>query len=126
MPEILLASVDARLIVQVLVNLVNNAIKYTPPDAAIVLSAERQDDRVVISVADEGPGIPDEEKERIFEMFYVGSNRDTVGRKSLGLGLSLCRTIVQTHGGEIWVSDNVPHGAVFHFTLPLEEIPEHG
>ena len=125
-PEILLATVDARLIVQVLVNLVSNAMKYTPPGTDICLSAERQDNRVVISVADWGPGIPDDEKERVFDMFYVGSNRETVGRKSLGLGLALCRTIVQAHGGEIWVTDNDPQGAVFHFTLPLEEVPEHG
>ena len=59
-------------------------------------------------------------------MFYVGKNRDTVGRKSLGLGLTLCRSIVQAHGGTIWVSDNDPHGAVFRFSLPLEEVPEHG
>ena len=124
--EILLVKADARLIVQVLVNLVNNAIKYTPSDADICLSAERQNDWVVISVADSGPGIPDDEKERVFEMFYVGSNRDSVGRKSLGLGLTLCRTIVQAHGGEIWVTDNVPHGAAFRFSLPLEEVPEHG
>lgn len=124
--EILLVRVDARLIVQVLVNLAGNAVKYTPPDAEICLSAEREGDRVVISVADTGPGIPDEEKERVFEMFYVGKNRDTVGRKSLGLGLTLCRSIVQAHGGTIWVSDNDPHGAVFRFSLPLEEVPEHG
>jgi two-component system sensor histidine kinase KdpD len=124
--EILLVRADARLIVQVLVNLAGNAVKYTPPDAEICLSAEREGDRVVISVADTGPGIPDEEKERVFEMFYVGKNRDTVGRKSLGLGLTLCRSIVQAHGGTIWVSDNDPHGAVFRFSLPLEEVPEHG
>ena len=59
-------------------------------------------------------------------MFYVGSNIASVGRKSLGLGLALCRTIVRAHGGEIWVEDNVPQGAVFRFTLPLEEVPEHG
>ena len=124
--EILLVRADARLIVQVLVNLVNNAMKYTPPDGDIRLSAERQEDRVAVSVADSGPGIPDEEKERVFDMFYVGSNTASVGRKSLGLGLALCRTIVRAHGGEIWVEDNVPQGAVFRFTLPLEEVPEHG
>ena len=124
--EILLVTVDARLIVQVLVNLVSNAMKYTPPGTDICLSAERQGDRVVISVADWGPGIPDDEKERVFDMFYVGSSPETVGRKSLGLGLALCRTIVQAHGGEIWVTDNDPQGAVFRFTLPLEEVPEHG
>ena len=126
MPEILMVRVDAKLIVQVVVNLVSNALKYTPADAAIRLSAVRQGSKAVISVSDEGPGISDEEKEHIFDMLYVGKNAVAAGRKSLGLGLALCRTIVNAHGGEICVSDNEPHGAVFTFTLPIEEVPTDG
>ena len=124
--EMLMVCVDAKLIVQVLVNLISNALKYTPADTAIRLSARRQEGQAVISVADSGPGIPDGEKERVFDMFYVGENADYTGRKSLGLGLALCRTIVNAHGGEIWAADNAPRGAVFTFTLPLGEVPEHG
>ena len=124
--DMLMVRADAKLIVQVLVNLIGNAMKYTPTDKDIRLSARRQGDQAVIEVADGGPGIPDEEKERIFDMFYVGENADCTGRRSLGLGLALCRTIVTAHGGRIWASDNVPQGAVFSFTLPLEEVPEHG
>ena len=124
--QMLMVRVDSKLIVQVLVNLIGNALKYTPPGSSVRLSAEQKDDIAIISVADDGPGITAEEKERIFDMFFVGSNAATAGRKSLGLGLTLCRTIVNTHGGKIWVEDNSPHGAVFFFTLPAEEVSEHG
>ena len=121
--EILLVKADARLIVQVLVNLIGNALKYTQQDAQIILSAERRENMAAFSVADNGPGIADEEKQKIFDMYYVGSNAALSGRKSLGLGLALCKTIISAHGGKIWVEDNVPHGAIFTFTLPLEEVP---
>ncbi|MCR5137063.1 MAG: DUF4118 domain-containing protein [Oscillospiraceae bacterium] len=124
--ELLMVRADSRLIVQVLVNLIGNALKYTPPGSTVRLSAERRDGRAVLSVADDGPGISPEEKEKIFEMFYVGDSLASAGRKSLGLGLALCRAIVDAHGGRIWAEDNSPHGAVFSFTLPLEEVEEHG
>lgn len=124
--EMLMVRADSRLIVQVLVNLIGNALKYTPPGSTVRLSAVRQGSEAVLSVADDGPGIPPEEKEKIFDMFYVGNNPASAGRKSLGLGLALCRTIVNAHGGRIWVEDNSPHGAVFSFTLPVEEVAEHG
>ena len=80
---------------------------------------------LVISVSDDGPGIPDENKKQIFDMFYTGSNRVVDSRRSLGLGLSLCKSIINAHGGSISVSDNVPHGTVFTFTLPAEEVQLH-
>lgn len=126
LPELLMVRADSRLIVQVLVNLIGNALKYTPPGSAIVLSARREGSFAVLSVADDGPGLSSEEKDKVFEMFYVGRNTGSSARKSLGLGLALCRTIVNTHGGRIWVEDNSPHGAVFSFTLPAEEVSEHG
>ena len=70
-------------------------------------------------------GIPDENKKQIFDMFYTGSNRVVDSRRSLGLGLSLCKSIINAHGGSISVSDNVPHGTVFTFTLPAEEVQLH-
>ena len=126
MTEMLMVRADSRLIVQVLVNLIGNALKYTPAGCVIRLSAVRKGDEAVISVADDGAGISPEDKEKVFEMFYVGNNPVSAGRKSLGLGLALCRTIAKTHGGTIWVEDNSPHGAVFSFTLPVEEVIESG
>jgi len=75
-----------------------------------------------ILIADTGNGIPDYEKSRIFEKFYCGTNKVADNRRSLGLGLFLCKAIVEAHGGTIYVTDNQPHGTVFGFTLPLEEI----
>ena len=123
--ELLLAKMDAKLIVQVIINLVDNAIKYTPRGSEIRISTFRKDNWAVISVSDDGPGISDENKKQIFDMFYTGSNRVADSRRSLGLGLSLCKSIINAHGGSISVSDNVPHGTVFTFTLPAEEVQLH-
>ena len=68
---------------------------------------------------------PDGEKERVFEMFYSGSGNGPENRRSVGMGLSLCRAIVQAHGGEILLRDNIPSGAAFTFTLPLSEVDVH-
>ena len=116
---ILMAKVDARLIMQVIVNLVDNALKYSPKDGRISVNVRGDNGKVVLEVADEGPGIPDEEKERVFEPFHTVTGVVPVdGRRSLGLGLSLCKSIVEAHGGTMWVRDNVPHGSVFGFSLP--------
>ena len=121
----ILGKMDARLIVQVVINLVDNAVKYTPEGAQIRIHTGKKDGMVVVSVSDTGPGIPDEQKSKVFDMFYTGTNRAADGRRSLGLGLGLCRSIIRAHGGEIWVSDNKPQGAVFTFTLPAEEVTLH-
>ena len=115
--ELLLARMDARLISQVIINLVENALKYTPPGSSVVIGAEKQGDRVMIRVADDGPGIPDDLKPRVFEMFFTGDRKVADSRRSLGLGLSLCRSIVTAHGGEITLTDNTPSGCVFTFFL---------
>ena len=120
--ELLLAKMDAKLIVQVIINLVDNAIKYTPPGSRIEVTTEKKGEWVCVSVSDNGNGITDEMKDKIFDMFYSGANKIVDSRRSLGLGLSLCKSIVSAHGGEIKVSDNSPHGAVFTFTLPIEEV----
>ena len=118
----LLVRADARLIMQLLINLVNNAIKYTPAGSHIKIHAFREAEHAVIEVSDDGPGIPDAQKAQVFEMFYTGSKRVADSRRSLGLGLSLCRSIVHAHDGELSLHDNTPHGCVFSFTLPLSEI----
>ena len=119
---LLLVHVDARLIVQVLINLVNNAIKYTPMGSSIRVSARREGNVAAVYVADDGPGIPDDMKARAFEMFFTGEHAIADGRRSLGLGLALCKTIVAAHGGEISIRDTRPHGCTVRFTLPTEEV----
>ncbi len=119
--DLLLARMDAKLIVQVIINLVDNAVKYTPSDSEINITAEKKDHFVSVSVSDNGNGIPDLLKPHVFEMFYTGDNKIADSRRSLGLGLYLCKSIINAHGGELTLSDNVPHGCVFTFTVPLEE-----
>lgn len=123
--EFLLAKMDAKLLVQVVINIVDNAIKYTPSGSDIVISTWREGNMAVVSIADHGPGIPDEMKPRVFDMFYSGANRIADSRRSLGLGLSLCKSIISAHGGMLTVGDNVPHGTVFTFTLPIGEVKLH-
>ncbi|MDO4295410.1 MAG: DUF4118 domain-containing protein [bacterium] len=120
--EFLVVKMDARLIVQVIINLVDNAIKYTPEDSKIVISTKRKEGFIEVAVSDDGAGVPDENKAHVFDMFFCGSNRIADSRRSLGLGLSLCKSIITAHGGEIHVQDNQPHGAVFIFTLPVKEV----
>ena len=120
--EFLLAKMDAKLIVQVIINIVDNAIKYTPKNSHIVIRTEKQGKQAIVSISDDGNGIADEIKPRIFDMFYSGANQIADSRRSLGLGLSLCKSIINAHGGELTVSDNLPHGTVFTFTLPAGEV----
>lgn len=125
--ELILASIDAKLIVQVIINLLDNAIKYTPPGSVIEIHTEKNkaSHQVVVSVSDDGPGIPDDQKPHIFDMFYSGANKIADSRRSLGLGLSLCKSIVTAHGGTIWITDHDPKGTVFTFTLPAGEVELH-
>lgn len=123
--ELLMARMDSRLIMQVLINLVDNAIKYTQAGSTITVSAKRERDLVRVTVSDDGPGIPEEAKTKLFDMFYTADNLRGDGRRGLGLGLSLCKSIVHAHGGTIEVTDNIPQGAVFSFTLQAEEVNVH-
>ena len=120
--EPLLVRVDAGLIMQVLINLVNNAVKYTPPGSNIRITAIQQEKVAEICVSDDGPGIPDERKELVFKMFFTGSNLIADSRRSLGLGLTLCQAIIHAHHNEMTLKDNLPHGCIFSFTLPLSEV----
>ena len=124
--ELILVRADARLIMQLLINLLNNAVKYTPEGSTVRITAEKRCGTAYVTVTDNGPGVPDEDKPKIFDMFYTGDQSVSDGRRSLGFGLALCKTIVKAHGGEISVSDNIPHGAVFTFSLPAEEVPLNG
>ena len=120
--EPLLVRVDAGLIMQVLINLVNNAVKYTPPGSNIRITAIQQEKAAEICVSDDGPGIPDERKELVFKMFFTGSNLIGDSRRSLGLGLTLYQAIIHAHHNEMTLKDNLPHGCIFSFTLPLSEV----
>lgn len=120
--EFILAKMDAKLIVQVIINMVDNAIKYTPVNSEIKIDTERKNKMVIVKISDNGPGMSDEVKKHVFDMFYSGANQIADSRRSLGIGLSLCKSIITAHGGEISVADNEPHGTVFKFTLPAEEV----
>ncbi|MBR0411649.1 MAG: DUF4118 domain-containing protein [Eubacterium sp.] len=119
--ELLLIRADAKLLEQVIINIIDNAIKYTPQGTEIHITTEKADDMAKIRIADNGSGIPDAEKDKIFDKFYHGANKIADNRRSIGLGLYLCKAIVEAHGGTIHVIDNKPTGSVFRFTVPLEE-----
>ena len=120
--ELLFVKADARLVVQVFINLLDNAVKYAPSGTRISIETMGTRERVLVCVADEGPGIPDDQKPYVFDLFFTSGNPSGDSRRGLGIGLSLCQSIVKAHGGTITVSDNVPHGAVFEFTLPRDEV----
>ena len=120
--DFLMADMDARLIVQVLINLINNAIKYTEDDSTISIKAYQIEDYVYIEVCDNGSGIEDKDKDKIFEKFYTVNHSIVDSKKSMGLGLALCKSIVEAHGGVISVKDNHPTGAIFTFSLPATKI----
>ncbi len=120
--ELLLANMDAKLIMQVIINIVNNAVKYTPAGSQIKIETWREGSNALIRISDDGDGIPDSIKPRVFEMFYTGASGNADGRRSLGLGLSLCKSIIAAHGGALTLTDNIPKGAAFTFTLPANEV----
>ncbi|MEG2174857.1 MAG: DUF4118 domain-containing protein, partial [Oscillospiraceae bacterium] len=123
--DLLMARMDSRLIVQVLLNIVNNAIKYTPPGSPIDIVALRMGTLVCIEISDCGNGVSDADQSHLFDMFYTGENRTGDSRRGLGLGLFLCKSIITAHGGTIAVRDNKPHGAILSFTLPAQEVELH-
>ncbi|HEX6852954.1 MAG TPA: sensor histidine kinase KdpD [Candidatus Polarisedimenticolaceae bacterium] len=116
-----LVPLDDVLVERVLVNLVENALRYTPPGTTIELGASAGADQVTVEVLDRGPGIPEGEESRIFEKFFRGENAPA--RQGVGLGLALARAIVEAHGGRIWAENRPGGGAAFRFTLPLTGEP---
>ena len=116
-----LAPCDGLLIEQVLVNLIENAVKYTPREGAITVSASADPEALTVEVADRGPGIPPADLERVFEKFQRLESRGRQG--GVGLGLTICRGIVTAHGGRISVTNREGGGASFRFTIPLEGQP---
>ncbi|MBI4178512.1 sensor histidine kinase KdpD [bacterium] len=115
-----LVRIDGTLIEQVFINLLDNGLKYTPVRSGIDISASLTDAAVLVEVADRGPGFGPGEAQRIFDKFYRGQTSDSRG---VGLGLAICRAIVEAHGGKIWAENRPGGGAVFRFTLPAKETP---
>jgi len=125
--DLALVPLDSVLIEQVLVNLLDNALKYTPPGSSLAIAAAQEDTSVVVRVADRGSGLPEEALTNVFDKFYrIRSDGDPArpaGASSVGLGLAICRGIVEAHGGRIWAENRPGGGAIFAFTLPLEGEP---
>ena len=120
--DLMLVKIEPRLIMQVIINIVDNAIKYTPAGSQIIITTKKRFNNVVVQIADNGNGISDDIKPRIFDMFYTPNVKIVDSRRSLGLGLALCKSIIKAHDGKISVFDNTPQGCIFQFTIPLEEI----
>jgi two-component system sensor histidine kinase KdpD len=112
---------DRVFIQEVFKNLIDNAIKYTPDNKPIEISAVIEDDKAVISVSDQGKGLSPYEMDKLFDKFYRG--HEYVNDRGMGLGLTICRSIIKAHGGEIWAEVRKGGGAVFRFTLPLISKP---
>lgn len=114
---------DGTLIEQVLINLLDNATRYTPERTPIEIVVRLQSRSVIFDVIDHGPGVPPGSEKLVFEKFHRGANAVTDGSRGTGLGLTICRAIVQAHGGEIGVENLAVGGARFWFTIPLSESP---
>jgi two-component system sensor histidine kinase KdpD len=117
LPEI---PADPMQLDQVMTNLVENAARHSPPDGTVRISVDRDGPAIRVRVADEGPGIPPELREKVFEAFYRG--REEPERPGSGLGLSIAQAIVTAHGGRIWVDDTATVGSALMFELPVEEV----
>ena len=118
--DLLLVPMDARLIVQVLVNLLDNAIKHTAPEREIRIAVQRDGTDAVFCVADRGDGISPEDLPYIFRTFYTSRHNRADAKRGIGLGLAICDAIVKAHGGTIRAENRTDGGALFRFTLPME------
>ena len=119
--EVVPIMVDGKLIVQVLVNLLDNAIKHTYDNCNILLRVYTKDKVVVFEVEDNGPGIDTSIKDSIFDSFVTSSSKIIDGKRGMGLGLSICKSIVEAHNGSISYENIIGGGTLFRFALPLTE-----
>lgn len=120
--DLFMVKMDTKLIVQVFINLIDNALKYTAPGTTIQIRTRKRREWIVVEVIDNGKGIKDEEKAKLFDMFYTSGQAVADGRRGMGLGLALCKSIIEAHNGQISVHDNKPSGTIFRFTLKQEEV----
>jgi signal transduction histidine kinase len=120
---------DSDKITQVLTNLVTNALKFSPPGSPVDIIAAKirgrresdHGDLIQISVKDRGIGIPEDEKQRIFDQFIQVQQGSSRSFQGAGLGLFICRSFVELHGGKIWVDSTIGEGSTFHFTIPMKQ-----
>jgi len=123
-PHFPVVEADSRCVEQALRNLVENAIKYSAPDGEIIIAGEVKDSEVVVSVSDNGEGIPREHRERLFERFYRVDTLLTRTSSGSGLGLSIVKGHVEAHGGRVWLESRAGKGSTFFFSLPLDMIDD--
>jgi hypothetical protein len=116
--------VDPDRIVQTLTNLLSNAIKFSTPEKTVWLVAQQYGDELLLTVRDNGRGIPADKLDSIFERFQQVDSSDSRNHEGTGLGLAICQSIVQQHGGRIWVESVIGEGSTFYFTLPILPIPQ--
>ncbi len=117
-------NIDQDRIKQVIINLVNNAIKFSPKGSIINIRAKKEEDNIMFEVQDFGRGIPKDEQKRIFETFYQVDSGKDIKFGGAGLGLSISRGITLSHGGKIWVESTLGKGSKFRFTLPLRPVKD--
>jgi len=119
--EIILIRVDGILIRQVIINILNNAINYSPAESEISVSLYREANHSVFEVKDNGPGILQDDLSCVFERYYHGSSKNNINRKGMGLGLALCKSIIEAHDGRITIKNHEPHGTIVSFYVLSEE-----
>ncbi|WP_455577726.1 ATP-binding protein [Anaerosinus sp.] len=120
--DLLMVKADGRMIIQVITNIVDNALKYTPQGTQVTITTRQVNDEAIVQIADDGLGITDEAKSKLFDMFYSAKTNAADGKRGMGLGLALCKSIINAHGGELTVADNKPQGTIFQFNLKVEEV----
>jgi two-component system sensor histidine kinase KdpD len=118
--EVYTVFVDAKRISQVLVNLVRNASTYAPRGTEIKITASLRGDYVQINVTDQGPGIPFSDHKKVFKAFLRGKNEENGFSKGAGLGLAICKGLVEAHGGHIWIKKSSSPGTTVSFTIPRD------
>ena len=120
-PSLPLVWADESRLRQVVLNLLSNALKFTPEGGKITLRAKRKDSALIVEVQDTGLGIAEADQQRLFEPYHrLESDQEHLS--GLGLGLALCKTLVELHGGHIWVESRVGEGSTFSFSVPLRAI----
>jgi two-component system sensor histidine kinase KdpD len=120
-PELPLVRVDNAMIPQVIHNLIDNALRYTPAGTPVDISAWATESNIIVKVADQGPGLSEDEMTKVFQRFYRGRTAQLPGSPGgIGLGLTICEGIIKAHQGRIWAEHNTPRGVAFLFSLPVE------
>jgi K+-sensing histidine kinase KdpD len=118
-------NIDAKRIGQVLDNLIDNAIKYSPEDTEISISVRQTGREILVSITDQGSGIPIEELTNIFDRMYRIEQRLSSGKEGIGLGLYICQRLIEAHNGRIWAESKIGEGSTIYFTLPVTRKVKH-